>query len=297
MSLYIIFLGIVPTLAFVSITIWYVRNNGGGKQWKKATASNPISTYVCCAPRRQKSFFKSQKPKNAKSSVEPNSNGKAFTISDRIATLPRDQIKIVKRDLVSTTNPEAINCSNEIEYRKSLYAAAATAADDVAVLNGNNNLQNDARNPSKRSSPLKTELGIKLAEHIMQLQRGTLQPKNFKGLTLHTDLKFEQLRESPNATPATAEILHANKTVYSKKPPPLPDSDKKPIASYDKKPPPPPPEPPVALYNKPSVPVASTSTNKVAKPIGWALDNSRPFYEKKPPPPPAPPQSLKPKKF
>ncbi|XP_058798001.1 uncharacterized protein LOC131668128 [Phymastichus coffea] len=44
MSLYIIFLGIVPTIALVSFGVWYARNNGGGNQWKKATASNPIST-------------------------------------------------------------------------------------------------------------------------------------------------------------------------------------------------------------------------------------------------------------
>ncbi|XP_031787102.1 uncharacterized protein LOC100118678 [Nasonia vitripennis] len=45
MSLYIIFLGIVPTIGLISFGIWYTRNNGGAvKQWKKASSSGAMST-------------------------------------------------------------------------------------------------------------------------------------------------------------------------------------------------------------------------------------------------------------
>lgn len=281
MSLYIIFLGIVPTIGLISFGIWYTRNNGGAvKHWKKASSSGAMSTYVCSVDcfksRRSKASSIPKLPKKslvervfadkAKSaSVEP-SSGKVFTISERIGTLPRDKIRIVKRDLVSTTNPEAISCSSEIEYRRSIAAAdeeatAAATATSPAVVAVTKDAR-DSRDPAKRASPLKTELGIKLAEHIQQLQRGHMQPKNFKGLTLKTDLKFEQLRESPSSSSnVTPQIAAGSGETLLPRQQQLAAVSSKAPAFYDKKPPP----PPVA------------------------------FYDKKPPPPPAPPQSAKPK--
>ncbi|KAL7306094.1 hypothetical protein TKK_0001547 [Trichogramma kaykai] len=257
MSLYIIFLGIVPAIAIISFGVWYARNNGTSmKQWKKA--NGPMSTYVSCLdcfkPRlrsksdgRRKFDFLQRvfSPVKPRSTVQPSpmvstdASSKPYSISDKNNTLLRDKIRIVKRDLVSTTNPEAINGSSQIEFRRS-------------ACSDGSNFSNQARNLEKRSSPLRTELGIKLAEHIRDMQQ---HPNNFKGLKLNTDLKVDpQQHRSGQVTPSTASST-AN-LVSSKSTPKV----------YDKKPPPPP-------------------INKAPAP----------FYEKKPPPPPAPPQSSKPK--
>ena len=246
MSLYIIFLGIVPTVSLIAFGIWYARNTDTGmKHWKKA--SGPMSTYVsrldCFKPRirskpsvLRKNDLIQRVLSHAKRQphVEPQ---KPTNIS---GTLQRDKIRIVKRDLVSTTNPEVINCSNEIEQRRSV-----CSTDDLCI--------SDARNEEKRRSPLRTELGIKLAEHIrafeqQQQQNQQWQPqnsKNFKGLTVKTDLKLQQLRGSSNVTPSTAastaELVPTRPApiVYNKKAP-LPPTNKEPAPFYDKKPPPPP---------------------------------------------------------
>ena len=246
MSLYIIFLGIVPTIGLISFGVWYARNNGGSvKQWKKAAGSSgPMSTYVSCLdcfkPRRQRPgapnksilervFGPRASASNKSASVGPQTAVKPNTISERMSTLPRDKIHIVKRDLVSTTNPEAISCSSEIEYRRSV--VGGTGGEEEAAA---------ARNTAKRVSPLRTELGIKLAEHIHQLHQGVAlphhQPKNFKGLALKTDLKFEQLRESPSSSAAVTPQVQASAV-------PAVVASKPPAPFYDKKPPPPPAPP------------------------------------------------------
>lgn len=275
MGLYIVFLGIVPTAALISFAVWYSRNNAGGiNQWsKKASSANPISTYVSSID-----CFKSRRPKFASSKIRRKSliervlspsskktkpsdvdfRSKPYSVSERIGTLPRDQIRIIKKDLSYTTNQDVIDSSDRIEYRRSILIDESVPAHPGFTL-GNN----EARNESKRKSPLRTELGIKLAEHIQQINNN-MQPKNFKNLKLNTDLKFEHLRESPSGgssagTPQTAQSILSND-----EPPPtpsMPPALKEPVAFYNKKPPPPP----------------------------------APLYDKKPPPPPAPPKHLKPK--
>lgn len=253
MGLYIVFLGIVPTAALVSFAVWYSRNNGGGiSQWsKKATSSNPISTYVssidCFRSRRPKlassklrgkSFIervitRASIKKTKPSGVDPKS--KAFSVSERIGTLPRDKIKIIKKDLAFTTNQDVIDSSDQIQYRRSILVDESVPSQSEVVFSNN-----EARNQSKRTSPLRTELGIKLAEHIQQINNN-MQPKNFKGLKLNTDLKFEHLRESPSGsssagTPQTAQsILTSSSEVLAPPAPSKPPALKEPAAFYDKK--------------------------------------------------------------
>lgn len=279
MGLYIVFLGIVPTVALVSFAVWYSRNNGGGiNQWsKKATSSNPISTYVssidCFRSRRpklasskirRKSFIDrvlSPSNKKTKSATGVDPQSKPYSVSERVGTLTRDKIRIIKKDLSFTTNQDVIDSSDQIEYRRSILVDESATPQPGWPLSNN-----EARNQSKRTSPLRTELGIKLAEHIQQIN-SNMQPKNFKGLKLNTDLKFEHLRESTSGsssagTPHTAQtILTSSSELLVPPAPSMPPALKEPTGFYDKKPPPPPTQ----------------------------------FYDKKPPPPPAPPQHLKPK--
>lgn len=255
-ALYVIFLGVVPTIALL-LGVWYVRNSG--QYWKK----DVMSTYVSSLDR----FKKKRKPHANKSLGVPsstthyttgskllgwrivisayfapkkkntsrNANNKIFTISDDV----KESLQITKADLISTTNPDAIKCSNNIEYRKSLLFG--NVKPDVSAKPQTHNKIVTFPVPtvevqSKKITPLKSELGSKISERIQQLQKRS--SKNEKGLTLNTDLKFEQLNESPAST---SDIT-------------------------------------------PKTPDASGNSKEPA-----------PFYKKKPPPPPAPAQSLKPK--
>lgn len=160
--------------------------------------------------------------------ISRNAGNKIFTINDS-ATL-KESLQITKTNLISTTNPDAIKCSNNIEYRKSLLfgnvksdvSVEPQVRDGVAILS-----VPAVEIQSKKAPPLRLELGSKISERIQQLQRKS--PKNVKGLTLNTEFKFEHLNESPastsDITPKSSDIFSNAKTpapFYNKKPPPPP---------------------------------------------------------------------------
>lgn len=229
----------LPTIALVSLGVWYAKNSPN-KQWKKGAISKYVFNVDCLKAKR--------KPKLASKTVCKSQNGfferilvaltprknppcnanKLFTISDQLSS--KDKLQIVKSNLVSTTNPDVINCSNNIQYRNSLNDPKVEFRPAAPPLEVNSKL-NSAEIRSKRVSPLKMDLGSKLADHIQQFQKGP--NKNFKGLKVQTELKFEQLNESPSSTsgvtPDTSETLLKNKSnltaptpFYNKKPPPPP---------------------------------------------------------------------------
>lgn len=272
MALYIIFLGIVPTIALSSFGIWYVRNSG--QNWKKSM----ISTYVSSSDRvTEKCKPHAFKPRGARRANSIGKNfyerfailfspgrgdntrnnaGRIFTVSDDIEQKrkQKQRLEITKTDLISTTNPDVINCSNSIEYRKSLLLGGGNTSCVVAstdppdrpspAQSAQTVIESQARRNSHRS-----ELGLKIAERIQQMQKKPT--KNIKGLTVKTEVKFEHLNESPggsnsnssSAAPRTGDPLLL------------------------------PPQ-----YGKP-----------------YVSNTPAPFYNKKPPPPPAPAQHLKPK--
>lgn len=237
----------VPAVALLLFGVWYVRNSG--QHWKK-----DVSTYVSSLDR-----FK-EKPHAKKSPRVPTSkthytagtkffgwrieistyfapkkknasrNAKIFTISDDIGL--KEPLQITKTDLISTTNPDAIKCSNNIEYRKSLLSGDAKP--DVSAKPQTHEVCNKIATFSvptvevqskKILTPLKPELGSKISERIQQIQK---KSKNDKGLTLNTKFKFEHLNESPASTSdVTSETPD---TLFNKEPAPF----------YNKKPPPPP---------------------------------------------------------
>jgi len=161
-----------------------------------------------------------------------NANNKIFTISDDVTL--KEPLQITKADLISTTNPDAIKYSNNIEYRKSLLFGnvkpdVSTKPQTHEVYNkiATFSIPTDEVQP-KKITPLKSELSSKISECIQQIQKKS--SKNEKGLTLNTELKFEHLNESPastsDVTPKTSDVLF--------------DNSKEPAPFYNKKPPPPP---------------------------------------------------------
>lgn len=157
---------------------------------------------------------------------------KIFTISDDVTV--KEPLQITKADLISTTNPDAIKCSNNIEYRKSLlFSNTKPDVDTKPQMHEVHNKTATFSVPavevqSKKITSLKSELGSKISERIQQLQKRS--SKNEKGLALNTDLKFEHLNESPAST----------SDVTSKTPDVLFNNSRKPAPFYNKKPPPPP---------------------------------------------------------
>lgn len=254
MALYIIFLGIVPTIALSSFGIWYVRNSG--QNWKKSM----ISTYVSSSDRvtekcKPHAFTSQRGARRANSSHTIGKNfyerfviffsprrensrnaNKIFTVSDNIE--PKQKLQITKTDLISTTNPDVINCSNSIEYRKSMLLGnmnentsgkrCVAPEPDPSSIAQSQTVESQARRNSHRS-----ELGLKIAERIQQMQKKPT--KNIKGLTVKTEVKFEHLNESPSSSVGTAPRTGD----------PLLPPDGKPYSNtpahfYNKKPPPPP---------------------------------------------------------
>lgn len=169
-----------------------------------------------------------------KKNTSRNANNKIFTISDDVMLSGKEPPQITKADLISTTNPDAIKCSNNIEYRKSLLFG--NVKPDISAKPQMQAVYNKIATvsapsvevQSKKITPFRSELGSKISERIQQIQKRS--SKNEKGLTLNTDLKFEHLNESPistsDVTPKTPDIAFNN----SKEPTPF----------YNKKPPPPP---------------------------------------------------------
>lgn len=240
--LYIIFLGVVPAVALLLFSVWYVRNSS--QHWKKDVMSTYVSSFNRFKEKRKPHANKSLGVPTSKThytgnkflgaisayftpkrkNIARNAN-KIFTISDN-ATL-KESLQITKTDLISTTNPDAIKFSNNIEYRKSLLfdnvkpdvSAKSQTQNNIAILSI------PAVEIQKKMTN-RSELGSKISECIQQIQKKS--PKNVKGLTLHTEFKFEHLNESPatssDVTPKT-DVFNNSKTpapFYSKKPPPPP---------------------------------------------------------------------------
>lgn len=241
---YIIFLGVLPTIGLVLFGLWYRRNNPN-KQWNKGALSKYVFNVDCFKPKRKPCapttipVYKSQKglserilvalmPKKNPPSPPQNTN-KIFSLSDQLSN--KEKLEIVKSNLVSTTNPDMINCSNNIQYRNSLNDPKVEFRNQPTLKIEVNSNENQSDATSKRISPLKMDLGSKLADHIQQFQKGS--NRNFKGLKVQTELKFEQLNESPSSTsgtaPNTCETLLKDKSNLTSKAP-----------FYNKKPPPPP---------------------------------------------------------
>lgn len=241
---YIIFLGILPTLGLILLGVWYRRNNPN-KQWKKGALSKYVFNVDCCFKPKRKScattispVYKSQKEglfQRILVALMPNKNppqntNKIFSISDQLSN--KEKLEIVKSNLVSTTNPNMINSSNNIQYRNSLNEPKVEFSHQQPTMKIDvNSNSNSMEVTSKRISPLKIDLGSKLADHIQQFQKGS--NRNFKGLKVQTELKFGQLNESPcstsGTTPNSSETLLKDKSNLTSKAP-----------FYNKKPPPPP---------------------------------------------------------
>ena len=252
MALYIIFLGIVPMVALSSFGVWYVRNPG--QHWKKGMLSTYVSSFDRVKEKRKPHAFTSRGARGAnprghtigknfyervviffsprQESTRDTSN--IFTISDNMPA--KKKLQITKTDLISTTNPDAINCSNSIEYRKSMLLASANQTVDNNRSTEQSESDRSAVSPSVESRPrknsLRLELGTKISERIQQLQKKP--SKNIKALTLKTEVRFEQLNENPSCssgvTPGTGEPLLPDGKPHAKTPAPF----------YNKKPPPPP---------------------------------------------------------
>lgn len=239
----------VPTVALLLFGgIWY-RNSG--QHWKKDVMSTYVSSLNRFTEKRKPHANKSPRVPMSKTHYTPGKflglrieisayfaqkkkntsrdASKIFTISDEV----KEPLQITKVDLISTTNPDAIKCSNNIEYRKSLLfnnikpdVNAKPQMHEVHKKTATFSVPVEAQ--SKKITSLKSELGSKISERIQQIQKRS--SKNEKGLALNTELKFEHLNESPAST----------SDVTSETPDVLFNNSKKPAPFYNKKPPPPP---------------------------------------------------------
>ena len=225
-------------IALVSFGVWYTKNNPS-KQWKKGAISKYVFNVECLKSKRKpnvsnpvcksrEGFLERILVSLTSKKNAPQNVNKLFTVSNQVSN--KEKLQIVKSNLVSTTNPDVINCSNNIHYRNSLNDPKVEFRPKPAPQVEVSSDLNSKEMKSKRLSPLKTDLGSKLAEHIQQFQKGS--NKNFKGLKVETQLKFEQLNESPSSTsntPNSSDNLLRNKSssivpapFYNKKPPPPP---------------------------------------------------------------------------
>lgn len=248
MALYIIFLGIVPTIALSSFGIWYVRNSG--QNWKKSMISTYVSSPDRVTEKCKPHAFTSRGARRANSSHTIGKNfyerfviffsprrgnsrsaNKIFTVSESIG--PKQKLQITKTDLISTTNPDVINCSNSIEYRRSTLLGNASENTGGKGCADPSPAQSVEPQQARRNSH-RSELGSKIAERIQQMQKKPT--RNIKGLTVKTEVKFEHLNESPSSSsvgtaPRTGDpLLPSDGKPYSNTPAPF----------YNKKPPPPP---------------------------------------------------------
>lgn len=250
MALYIIFLGIVPTIALSSFGIWYVRNSG--QNWKKSMISTYVSSPDRVTEKCKPHAFTSRGARRANSSHTIGKNfyerfviffsprrgnsrsaNKIFTVSESIG--PKQKLQITKTDLISTTNPDVINCSNSIEYRRStLLGNASENTGGKGCADPDPSPAQSVESQQARRNSHRSELGSKIAERIQQMQKKPT--RNIKGLTVKTEVKFEHLNESPSSSsvgtaPRTGDpLLPSDGKPYSNTPAPF----------YNKKPPPPP---------------------------------------------------------
>ncbi|KAK2583790.1 hypothetical protein KPH14_009691 [Odynerus spinipes] len=246
-AIYVIFLGIVPMVVLSSVGVWYVRSSG--QHWKKGALSTYVFSVDRLKPKRKphavatRDFRMSQSNCTTGKNIydkavsffttrqrDPDKSKRIFIVSDDF--LSKEKLQITKTDLISTTNPDAINCSDKIELRK--------AAGNVEIVNNKQTESTDKplitislRSPQgKKANPVRTEMGSKISERIQQLQKK--QERNSKHLTVRTNLNSENFHENSNATvsatPKSSDVML----------PESKDASKTPIFVYNKKPPPPP---------------------------------------------------------
>lgn len=250
-AIYIIFLGVVPMLALSSIGVWYVRNSG--QHWKKGALSTYVFSVDRLKQKRKTHAFASRDIRvpqlNCTAGKEiyekaigffttrqrdSEDSKRIFVITNNFPS--KEKLQITKTDLISTTNPDAINCSDKIDFDKSIPPCR------VEIVNRKNdstvdkplitiNLRNDPQ--EKKSVPVRTEMGSRIAERIHQLQKR--QSRNVKNLTVNTDLKFDNLYD--NSCETTADVTPKSSSVML---PERKDTLKSPMPFYNKKPPPPP---------------------------------------------------------
>lgn len=253
--LYIVFLGIVPTISFISIGVWYRKNNSSRPGWKKDMLSPYVSNLPCFRNNKPKnlspsikklsknkfslptnknkfiSIFKLSRDKNTANNSSSNDNNlmhghennKIFTIN----TLSRDKINIQRKNLVSTTNQDVINCSNNINARNSLLFSDNANSNDTAIYaNVSNFINRDNPAVSIHSS------------HCDKVNDKNKREKNFKDLKLNTRINFKQLDESPSSSDSAGVLLENGVKINE------------PLPFYNKKPPPPPAPP---ANNKPKL--------------------------------------------
>nr|KAF7406620.1 hypothetical protein H0235_014276 [Vespula pensylvanica] len=248
-AIYIIFLGVVPMLALSSIGVWYVRNSG--QHWKKGALSTYVFSVDRLKQKRKPHAFASRDIRvpqlNCTAGKEiyekaigffttrqrdSEDSKRIFVISNNFPS--KEKLQITKTDLISTTNPDAINCSDKIDFDKSIPPCKVeivnrkndSTVDQPLITINLRNLQ------EKKNIPVRTEMGSKIAERIQQLQKR--QSRNVKNLTVKTDLKFENFDDNSSRT---ADVTPKSSSIML---PERKDTLKSPIPFYNKKPPPPP---------------------------------------------------------
>ncbi|KAI4491099.1 hypothetical protein M0802_010409 [Mischocyttarus mexicanus] len=272
-AIYIIFLGIVPMCALISIGYWYLKNCG--QHWKKGALSAYVFNVDRLKLKRKPHAFASREIRVPKLNCTAGKEIYEKTISffttrqrdsedsKRIFIIGKnnfpnkDKLQITKTDLISTTNPDAINSSDKIDF-----VPNSITPSKVEIINrkSNNcmidkplitiNLRKLQSEEKKDHSPVRSnQMGSKIADRIQQLQNK--QSKNNTNFTVQTDLKLDKLNDDSN-----------NRTITGNN-----DDNVTPN------------------YSNIMLPERKDALRK----------SPTPFYNKKPPPPPAPAQSLKPK--
>lgn len=240
-------------IALSSFGVWYLRNPG--QHWKKSMMSTYVSNLDRVTEKCRPHAFASRgarrsNPRGHKFGrnfyerfvifFSPRREGsrnsdRIFTVSDNVPA--KEKLQITKADLISTTNPDAISCSNSIAMRKSMLlgnvdqSVGGRRPPDAS--DSDQTVQPSFVDGQARKNSIRTELGTKIAERIQQMQKKPT--KNVKGLTVKTEVKFEHLNESPSGsstgvTPRTGDPLVPDNKPCFKPPAPF----------YNKKPPPPP---------------------------------------------------------
>lgn len=104
-ALYVIFLGIIPIIIIIVLSIRYKGNNSTCSMWNKLF----LSTYTSIIKfyHRIRNFFARKD-----SEVTNEESRKVFTISDE---LPKNNLRITEQNFVCSTNPGVIKFSKEIK--------------------------------------------------------------------------------------------------------------------------------------------------------------------------------------
>lgn len=164
-------------------------------------------------------------------------SNKIFTIN----TLSRDKINIQRKNLVSTTNQDVINCSNNIIARNSLFLPQSDVSNDNVndsmpiYANVSKIIARDGDSVPKKLHENNCDINVNGKSNLKVESK---KDKNFKDLKLNTRIDFKQLEESPGSSESAGVLLGVDK------------KNNEPLPFYNKKPPPPPAPP---KSNKPKL--------------------------------------------